>query len=69
MSDEYSDTCVCGRLHKYPPYVIAHMNVELSHICGCGRENTILNLVAVIGNLPNKSVKPTKKELAKNLKV
>lgn len=56
MSGEYSYTCVCGRLHKYPPYVIAHMNVELSHKCECGRENIILNLVATIGNLPNNRV-------------
>ena len=56
MKDEYGYDCACGKHHHYPPYVIAHQNVELVHTCECGRKNSILGLVAEIGNLPNNSV-------------
>jgi hypothetical protein len=59
MKDEYGYDCACGKHHHYPPYVIAHQNVELVHTCECGRKNSILGLVAEIGNLPNNSVYPT----------
>lgn len=37
-------TCVCGKEHKFPPYVYAHWNVELVHTCelsdgGCGAKH------------------------------
>jgi len=53
MKDEYGYDCACGKHHHYPPYVIAHQNVELVHNCECGRKNIILGLIAEIGNLPN----------------
>lgn len=52
MKDEYGYNCACGRHHHYPPYVIAHQDVELIHTCKCGRKNSILGLVAVIGSIP-----------------
>ena len=42
--------CRCGRQHKYPGYVYAHMNEELKHVCECGRINIILGGIAEIGN-------------------
>ena len=40
--DEYGYTCACGKKHHYPPYVIAHKDIELVHTCECGRKNIIL---------------------------
>jgi len=45
--DDSGYTCACERTHKYPAYVYAHWNDELTHTCECGRTATIQNGVAV----------------------
>lgn len=42
-------TCECGIAHKYPGYVYAHWDVELTNNCvGCGRRHRIFKGVATL---------------------
>ena len=34
--------CKCGKFNKFPPYVYAHWDEELTHECECGKTYTIL---------------------------
>ena len=65
--DEYGYDCACGKHHHYPPYVIAHQNDELIHTCECGRRNSILGLVATIGDLPE-NAEPSPARNSSNLR-
>ena len=51
-------TCECGKDHKFPAYVYAHMDIELTHTCTCGRRHIILRGAAE----PANEEKPRAKE-------
>lgn len=43
----------CGRYHKFPAYVYAHMNEEIVHTCECGRKNIICEGSVTLGKICN----------------
>ena len=46
-------TCKCKKYHKFPAYVYAHYDIELTHVCECGRKNIIKSGKVKFGNLTN----------------
>jgi hypothetical protein len=35
-------TCPCGQEHKFDGWALAHQHIRITHVCTCGRTNTLL---------------------------
>jgi len=53
-------SCKCKRLHEWPSYVFAHMNIELIHTCECGTKVLLINGTATKIKEETKNGKSTK---------
>lgn len=50
VDKNYKWTCICGKEHKLPVYVLAHWNISLEFTCSCEREYKIKHGILKLKN-------------------
>ena len=52
--------CECGKEHPVGAYAAAHWEIELVHVCECGRQHVLQNGWLVLVKGAKKAKKPSK---------